>query len=179
MDTITFLWQPIFSEDPRKDLEELFGTPICAIRKEKGKTIITEQESRNIRFTFYHLIVTSYFFKKQSQKTGRPSEVTPKKLSKLLCHLSEWSTIEESAPLCGFSASAFYRFQRKNPEFCHTIAHFEKEQLPIFVARMNLILLLQKWDKKATFYVLERYDPLYRKGKYVRKPRRLAIKRKS
>lgn len=178
MDSITFLWKPIFSEDPRKDLEELFGKSLPINRIERGRVTITEAESRSIVLSFYHLIVTSHFFRSHSPKAGRPSEITPKKLSKFLLLLSEGYNVEESAPVCGFSPASFYRFQKKNPEFRDTIARFEKDVLPRYVARRNIVLLLQKWDKETTFYMLEKLDPAYRRGKYLRKPRRLAIRRK-
>ena len=168
-----FFWKPLFSEDPRKDLEELFGAPLPPKRTERERTIITEEESRGIRLSFYHLILTSYFFKDHSLRAGRPSEITPKKLSKFLYLLAEWCTIEEPAPVCDFSPAGFYRFQKKNPTFRGTIAHLEESLLPKYVAHMNIVLLLQKGDKETTLYMLEKLDPAYRKGKYLRKPSHL------
>lgn len=172
-----FLWQPIFSEDTQRDFEELFGIPLQFNRTERERVTITEEESRSIRLSFYHLIVTSHFFKNHSLKAGRPSEITPKKLSKFLLLLSEWKTIEESAPVCGFSPASFYRFQTKNPEFRDTIARLEKDALPKYIAPRNIVLLLQKWDKETTFYMLEKLDPAYRKGKYLQKPKQLRTHR--
>lgn len=173
MDNVTFLWQPLFSENLQKDLEELFSIPLPPKRVEREKAIITEEESRRIRLSFYHSILISYFFKSTTLRAGRPSEITPKKLSKFLYLLAEWCTIEESAPVCDFSPAGFYRFQKKNPTFRDTIAHLEESLLPKYVAHMNIVLLLQKGDRETTFYMLEKLDPAYRKGKYLRKPRHL------
>ncbi len=168
----TFLENPIFSDDPRRDLEEIFWKLPTFSKVKKKRVKISEEEFARLKLSFYKLVLSTHsFIYSPVHWAGRPSEITPEKLSKFLCLLSEGFNIEETAPVCGFSPAGFYRFQKKNPEFRNEIARIVERHMLSYLAHMSLVLLLEKWDPKATMYVLQKTDPDFRTGKYIRKPR--------
>lgn len=58
----TFLENPIFSDNPRKDLEEIYGKLPTIPKKKKERIKISEDELARFKISFYSLIINARSF---------------------------------------------------------------------------------------------------------------------